>query len=152
MHSIRTSIEIAVALARVTLLSLYVAMIVGPARAESGLEPCPEETSVPWTDCFGTYAYGNGTKYVGEFRNDARNGKGIFTYPDGANYVGEFADNEKQGQGTFTWPNGAKYVGTFAEGIPNGNGTEYGPDGSQVRTGLWEKGEFVGDADSASNE
>ena len=143
MDSIRTGIDIVVALTRVTIFSLCVALIVGPARAESGLEPCPEEISVPWNDCFGTYAYGNGTKYVGEFRNDARNGKGTFTYPDGANYVGDFVDNEKKGQGTFTWPNGAKYVGTFSNGTANGQGTEYGPDGAKVRSGLWANGELA---------
>lgn len=143
MHAIRIVFGIVVALTRATIMSLCVAMFVGPAVAQSSLSPCPAETSVAWTDCFGTFAYGNGTEYVGEFRNNMRNGKGTFTYPDGANYVGEFADNEKRGQGTFTWPNGAKYVGAFAEGIPNGQGAEYGPDGSKVRSGLWAEGEFV---------
>lgn len=143
MHSIRTGIDIAVALTRVTIFGLCVAMIVGTARAETSLEPCPEEKSVPWHDCFGTYAYGNGTKYIGEFRNDQRNGKGIFAYPDGAKYEGEFVDNEKKGQGTFTWPNGAKYEGAFDKGTANGRGAEYDPDGSKLRSGVWENGELV---------
>lgn len=143
MHAIRTVFGIVVALTRATIMSLCVALFVGTAVAQSSLSPCPAETSVPWTDCFGTYAYGNGTKYVGEFRNDMRNGKGTFTMPNGASYAGEFVDNVRKGQGTFTWPNGAKYVGAFAEGIPNGKGTEYGPDGEKVRSGLWANGEFV---------
>ncbi len=96
-----------------------------------------------WHDCFGTFAYGNGTKYVGEFRNDARNGKGIFTYPDGAKYEGDIVNNEKKGLGMFTWPNGAKYEGEFDEGTANGRGTECGPDGSKVRSGVGANGELA---------
>ncbi len=152
MSVFRSSVDIFVAITRATIFSLCMAMIVGTARAESRPEPCPVETSVPWDACFGTYAYGNGTKYVGEFRNDQRHGTGTFTYPDGAKYEGEFANNEKNGHGTFTWPNGAKYVGAFARGTANGRGIEYAPDGAAIRTGLWADGEFVGGRGHASGE
>lgn len=32
----------------------------------------------------------NGKKYVGEFKNGSRNGKGVFTFPDGSRYEGDF--------------------------------------------------------------
>ena len=152
MHSIRTSLDIVVALTKMTIFSLCLAMFVGTVRAESALEPCPEVTSVPWHKCFGTFEYDNGTKYVGEFRADMRNGKGTFTYPDGAKYEGDFVNNDKKGQGTFTWPNGAKYVGAFDNGTANGEGTEYDPEGAKVRSGIWVNGEYTGGEDTASSD
>ena len=35
-------------------------------------------------------------------------------------YVGEFKDDKKNGLGTFTWANGNKYVGEFKDGNRNG--------------------------------
>ena len=152
MHSIRAGLNIAVALTKMTILSLCLATFVGTVRAESPLEPCPEVKSVPWHACFGTYTYDNGTKYEGEFRADMRNGKGTFTYPDGAKYEGEFVNNDKKGHGTFTWPNGAKFVGAFDNGTANGHGTEYNPDGTELRSGVWVNGQYTGGGDTAASE
>ena len=47
---------------------------------------------------------------------------GTFTYSNGDKYVGEFRDNRRHGQGTYTAANGDKYVGEFTDGMPNGQG------------------------------
>ena len=53
------------------------------------LSPCPGSpsdnvtTARSWTDCFGTYTFADGSKYVGEWKDDKWNGQGTFTYADG---------------------------------------------------------------------
>ena len=70
-------------------------------------------------DCFngkGTYIYYDGTKYVGEWKDDMRNGQGTYTNYVGDKYVGQWKDNKKNGQGTLTYANGDKYVGQWKDG------------------------------------
>ena len=71
-----------------------------------------------WTDCFGTYTYASGSKYVGEWKNGEKHGQGIFTFVDGNKYVGQFKDEKYNGQGIFTFVDG------------------------RVKAGIWDKGEF----------
>jgi len=61
----------------------------------------------------GTMTTNNGSKYVGEWKNNRVNGKGTLTTPDGSKYVGEIVNGMYHGQGTFTLPDGQKYVGEF---------------------------------------
>jgi S1-C subfamily serine protease len=98
----------------------------------SNLASCPEirhSTKSPWLNCFGTYTFADGNKYVGEFRDDKYNGQGTYTFADGNKYVGEFRDDKYNGQGTFTFADGHKYVGEFRDGKRNGQGTFTFADG-----------------------
>ena len=58
----------------------------------------------------------DGTTYVGEYKDDKRNGQGTYTSASGAKYVGEFKDGKQNGQGTYTYGSGPNsgdiYVGT----------------------------------------
>ena len=105
------------------------------------LPNCPSDTSVRWDNCFATYTFGNGEKYVGEWKDDKPNGQGTHTLPDGEQYVGEFKDGMWHGQGTFTFPNGTKHVGAYKDDKPNGQGTLTFPDGEQYvgefKDGMW---------------
>ena len=38
----------------------------------------------------GTYIYGNGDRYIGEWLNDLRHGKGKFYYRNGEMYIGDW--------------------------------------------------------------
>ena len=100
-------------------LSPPVPVIKAPAQSE--LPPCP--LSGIFHNCFGTYTFNNGDKYVGEWRDDKRNGKGTDTYANGDKYVGESKDDKQNGQGTYTYANGNRYVGEFKDGKRNGQGT-----------------------------
>ena len=84
------------------------------------LKPCPEGLSIWRHDCWGTVVFGNGDRYVGEFKNDHINGVG--------NYV--FYNNEM-------------YSGSFSEGKFNGRGFIYSSDGSVKESGVYEKGVLV---------
>lgn len=74
---------------------------------------------------------------------DCQNGQGVFAYPDGSKYEGHFREGKFQGSGTFFFGNGDRYVGNFKENYPNGYGTRFLKDGSQ-EIGEWKQGEFVG--------
>ncbi|MEN1760237.1 dynamin family protein [Anoxynatronum sibiricum] len=52
-------------------------------------------------------------------------GYGTYAWDEGSIYVGEWADDKRHGQGTYTWADGRKYVGEWTEGVPNGIGIMY---------------------------
>ena len=74
-----------------------------------------------WDNCFGTYTWSNGHKYVGEWKDDVRTGIGTYTWSDGDKYVGEWKDNKHHGQGTYTYADGRRDAGFYLNG-------EYIPD------------------------
>ena len=89
------------------------------------LPGCPGMDVSNWDNCFGTYAWRDGRKYVGEYKDNKRHGQGTYTYANGNKYVGEFRydsqDPIKQGQGTFTFSDGERKTGFYMNG-------EYIPD------------------------
>lgn len=74
---------------------------------------------------------------------DCENGEGIFAYADGSRYEGQFRNSKPDIHGTFTYPNDDKYVGSFKEGVRHGSGELFHPDGS-VTSGQWKEGEYIG--------
>lgn len=86
----------------------------------SAIRQCPAERTVPWTDCQGTFTFGENGKYVGQFKDNKPNGQGTITYGGITFYVGEFRDNKYHGRGTM-----------------------YAPDGSVKQAGIWKDGIFV---------
>ena len=59
------------------------------------LPPCP--TTGVFDNCYGTYTYADGTRYVGEYKDGERHGQGASTFPDGARYVGEYKGHKLHG-------------------------------------------------------
>ena len=58
--------------------------------------------------------YKNGKLVDQEFKIDIPDGEGTHIYPDGSKYVGNFQDGFKHGKGTFIWNgNNGKYVYPF---------------------------------------
>ena len=56
------------------------------------------------------------TSYVGEWKNNKKNGQGTITWYDHHKYVGQIKNGQPHGQGTLTFTNGEKYVGEFKDG------------------------------------
>ena len=56
----------------------------------SDLPDCP--SSGYFHNCFGTYTFADGNKYVGEWKDDNKNGQGTYTWANGEKYVGEWKD------------------------------------------------------------
>jgi len=91
--------------------------------AQSQLPGCPGTRGVRWHMCVGTFTDpDDGERYVGEWRDNQRTGRGSSTYPNGDRYVGEYL-NGRRHEGTYTWTNGNRYVGGYRNGQRNGQGT-----------------------------
>ncbi len=81
----------------------------------------------------------------GCIRGNCEEGTGVFAYPDGSKYEGAFRQGKPEGYGTFSYPNNERYVGNFRSGAPHGNGTLYKADG-KAKAGQWQDGEYLGEA------
>ena len=75
---------------------------------------------------------------------DCKNGQGVFAYPDGSKYEGQFRNGKFEGQGVFYFPNGDRYEGQFKENYPDGQGTRFHAGSNVEEAGEWKQGEFVG--------
>jgi hypothetical protein len=75
---------------------------------------------------------------------DCKTGPGTFAYPDGSTYVGEFAMSKYNGTGIFTFANGDSYSGQFKDNYPHGQGKRSYANGTPAEEGEWREGEFVG--------
>jgi hypothetical protein len=82
-----------------------------------------------------------------------REGKGMYQYGDGSKWVGEFKDGTPEGYGTCYYTNGDKYVGKFEKHAPHGEGAMYYKNG-RILSAIWEYGRPVGEipANSKINE
>lgn len=74
-------------------VTLFITFVIGSSGivAASNLPSCPEyrhSIDSPWHDCFGSFTYENGDRYLGEFRNDKRVGVGVYTFADGTEKEG----------------------------------------------------------------
>ncbi len=82
---------------------------------------------------------------------DCQNGTGVFAYADGSKYDGNFRQGELNGSGTWYFPNGDKYEGSFRDNYSHGNGTLYYADGTEM-VGVWVEGEYKGDVQLTAKE
>jgi hypothetical protein len=99
-------------------LCLTFAVLLFSAGEGFALPPCPEDNSAYRNNCFGTYTFANGDKYVGEWRDDKRYGQGTYHFLadnqfKGDIYVGEFKDDKPNGQGTYTYADGRVVEGIW---------------------------------------
>ena len=59
----------------------------------------------------GTLTYDNGTKYIGEFKNNKHHGKGTVIHADGGKIVGEWKDGIRHEKALFFDPDGKEESG-----------------------------------------
>ena len=59
-----------------------------------------------------TEIYDNG-KYIGEFKNGMRDGKGIYYWNNGDRYEGDFRNGKYEGKGIYYYNNGERYEGDY---------------------------------------
>ena len=108
-------------------------LLLSLASTVYALPNCPSDQSARWHNCFGTYTFDDGDKYVGEWKDNKYHGQGTYTYANGDKYVGEYKDDKKHGQGTYTYANGTiergyymrgEFVPEICEGMGLSKGTE----------------------------
>ena len=123
---------------------------------------------------YGTYAFADGSQYIGEFKDDKFHGQGTFNFASGSQYIGEYKDDKRHGQGTYNFASGDQYIGEFKDGKKHGQGTYSYASGNQYvgewkddkkhgqgtkiwflggdqytaefskQTGIWENDEYIG--------
>ena len=113
---------------------------------------------------YGVREYADG-KYMGEFRNGKRDGKGRFVRNDGTVFLGDFSNDRPHGNMTVTDPEGnvsfegeyrngemhygtlklgnRTYVGQFKRGVFHGLGKFTGSDGVTIE-GVFHFGRYIG--------
>ena len=74
---------------------------------------------------FGIIKYESGNIYIGEKKNNLKNGYGIEYYTNGERYEGEFKNDLKDGFGIEYYTDGEKYEGEFKNGFKEGYGIIY---------------------------
>jgi hypothetical protein len=81
-------------------------------------------------------------KYLGDWSNDMRNGRGTCEYANGNRYSGDWKDNMQYGIGTFILSNGDKYMGQWSDDEMNGDGTAYYANG-EIFEGKWAHNRYI---------
>ena len=93
-------------------------------------------------------AANSAVRYVGEFRANAPNGRGVMEYRDGARYSGEWVEGKRRGEGKLAHQNGTTVEGQWADDHPVQATIRYAPSdnpGSALSyTGSFKDGKFSG--------
>ncbi|HFC46357.1 MAG TPA: hypothetical protein ENJ63_00570, partial [Dissulfuribacter thermophilus] len=95
-------------------------------------------------DCeegYGEYVYQN-SKYMGEFHNGRRHGKGKRIYNDGSWYEGEWKRGRMDGKGVYVDAQGNRYEGTWHKGRRDGKGVLITSDGRRLEV-EYKNGELI---------
>ena len=79
----------------------------------------------------GKFIYEDDKYYIGEYKNNIPNGKGIKYYSNGnILYEGYFINGKFEGNGKYYYDDGDYYIGEYKNGLRNGKGTEYYSNGN----------------------
>ena len=84
------------------------------------------------------YIWDDNKYYIGEFRNNLPNGKGIKYYSNGnILYEGNFINGKFEGNGKYYYDNGYYFIGEYKNGLRNGKGIIYYKNGNIQYEGDW---------------
>ncbi|CAG9320037.1 unnamed protein product [Blepharisma stoltei] len=81
--------------------------------------------------------------YEGEWKNDMQNGWGKNVWIDGSMYIGQYKNNLKEGIGEYCWEDGTSYLGEWKDNCINGIGRYTWEDGRDY-LGEWVNGAMQG--------
>lgn len=87
--------------------------------------------------------YKDGGMYIGELKNDKKEGKGKMIFKGGDIYEGEWLNDKQHGRGKMIWANGATYIGFFDSDEKSGIGEYVWSDGAAY-VGEWRDNKFYG--------
>jgi hypothetical protein len=84
-------------------------------------------------------------------KEECISGRGYYMYGDGSKYMGEFKNGDPDGEGVCEYKNGDKYVGGWKNHSPNGKGIMYYHYGKNV-SAYWDFGKIRKSYDLAVND
>lgn len=88
---------------------------------------------------------------TGCLRGNCVQGAGTYAYPDGSRYEGSFRNGKPDGHGVFYYPNGDRYEGQLLRGLRHGQGLLYHENGTVTR-GPWQQGESSTTANASGRD
>ena len=89
----------------------------------------------------GKFIFEDGNYYIGQFKDDLFNGKGIIYYKNGnIMYEGYLKNNKKEGHGKFIYENGNYYICQIKDDLRNGKGIVYYKNGNIMYEGDFKNG------------
>ena len=100
---------------RFTLFLLLIVLFLAKFSAASALSPCVGHDIHEWDNCEGAHFLANGDRYIGEWKNGKKHGRGMYYFTDGAIYAGEYVNDFMNGRGTMFWADGRIWVGTWKD-------------------------------------
>ena len=77
---------------------------------------------------------------VGEYKCDARHGFGTYKWGNGDKFSGEWVEGEQRGRGTYYYQSGDVFKGTWVDGKKSGRGCFTSPAATQTWLEVWENG------------
>jgi hypothetical protein len=93
----------------------------------------------------GMYRWPDGTIYSGEWKNDTMEGYCYIRYEDNRKYEGQMMNGLKHGYGEFTWKSTRKYFGHYLNDLKDGFGIYiWNIKTFEVYIGFWYKGKMEG--------
>lgn len=93
----------------------------------------------------GKYRWPDGTLYLGEWKNDNMNGFCFIKYINDRTYEGEMKNGLKEGYGEFTWKPTRKYIGHYSNDLKGGFGIYiWNINIFRVYIGFWHQGRMEG--------
>ena len=96
-------------------------------------------------DGVGIYRWNDGTIYYGEWKNNNMDGFCYINYADDKIYEGEMMNGAKNGYGEFTWKPIRKYIGYYVNDLKEGFGIYiWNIKTFQIYVGFWNKGKMEG--------
>ena len=93
----------------------------------------------------GKYRWPDGTLYFGEWKNDNMDGFCFIKYIDDRSYEGQMKNGLKEGYGEFTWKPTRKYIGNYSNDLKGGFGIYiWNINIFRVYIGFWNQGRMEG--------
>ena len=94
---------------------------------------------------YGTYVYSNGARYVGQWENDRKHGRGeLYSMYGKLLYSGQYKAGKYHGRGKSYYKNGKLlYSGQWKKGKKHGIGKEYDEKGKLIYSGKYGRGRRV---------
>ena len=93
---------------------------------------------------YGKYIWEDGEYYIGEWKNNKWDGKGIYYYASGDVYNGENIDTKRMGFGKYIWKDGESYVGEWKNNLKHGKGIDYDKNGKIIYEGDYVNDQYEG--------
>lgn len=84
----------------------------------------------------GACFYLNGGYFSGDWQNEKRHGTGTMIKSSGETYYGQWENDKKNGKGTLWSQSQTKFIGRFKNNRKEGKGKMYFPDGTMT-SGIW---------------